>query len=356
MHPVTSDARRAQLRRLIATGECVRIMEAHNPVSAIVAERAAAVPVRGGGAGAGGVGSAFGRVGGQGVGGDLGPVAGRGAGAVRFDGFWSSSLTDSTLHGLPDIEVLDIRSRLRNIGDIFAVTSKPLIMDGDTGGHPAHFEYHVRDMERAGVSAVIIEDKTGLKRNSLLGSEVLQVSAGIEEFSDKIRRGKAAQATPDFMVIARIESLILDLGMRDALRRADAYVAAGADGIMIHSRRESPSEVLEFAAEFRRSHPGVALVSVPTTYNAIHADDLRRAGFNVVIYANHLLRAALKAMQEVSEEILRNGRTAEVEDRCLDLKQILDLPAGAGPDAAAEAGTEAEAGAGDPAPRTLEAA
>ncbi|MFB7664065.1 phosphoenolpyruvate mutase [Kitasatospora sp. NPDC056138] len=294
---VTNDVRRASLKSLLSTGECLRIIEVHNPVSAIIAENSSA-------------------------------LADDGSGVVRFDGFWSSSLTDSTLHGLPDIEVLDTRARLSNVCDIFSVTSRPLIMDGDTGGQVEHFELAVRDLERAGVSAVIIEDKTGLKRNSLLGTEVAQTSADIDEFAEKIRRGKAAQTTEDFMIIARIESLILSRGMRDALERADAYVAAGADGIMIHSRQENPAEVLEFAAEFRRSYPRVPLVSVPTTYNSIHAEELRRAGFNIVIYANHLLRAALKAMQDVSHDILRSGRTAEVEERCIDLKEILHISPG----------------------------
>ncbi|AHH98901.1 phosphoenolpyruvate phosphomutase [Kutzneria viridogrisea] len=291
---VTNDIRRARLGELVATRQCIRIIEAHNPISAIIAENASV-------------------------------SLGSSLGVEEFDGLWSSSLTDSTLHGLPDIEVLDPQTRLANIRDIFAVTTKPLIMDGDTGGKVEHFEFFVRNMELAGVSAVIIEDKTGLKRNSLLGTTVKQVSTDVGEFTAKIRRGKAAQRTPEFMIIARIESLILDLGMADALTRADAYVAAGADGIMIHSRKSNPGEVLEFAREFRRIHPSVVLISAPTTYNSIHAKELQSAGFNVIIYANHMLRAAVKAMQDVSMDILRHGRTAEAERRCVGLEHILHI-------------------------------
>jgi phosphoenolpyruvate phosphomutase len=294
MRYATNDVRRARLRHLIATKDYIKIIEAHSPISAIIAE-------------------------------NVSVATDPGSFVEEFDGLWSSSLTDSALYGLPDIEVLDTRTRLANIRDMFAVTTKPLIMDGDTGGQAEHFEFSVRDMELAGVSAVIIEDKTGLKRNSLLGTGVTQSSAEIDEFTEKIRRGKAAQVTDEFMIIARIESLILNLGMEHALHRADAYIEAGADGIMIHSRQVDPAEVLEFVEQFRSVHPTVTLISVPTTYNSIRADDLRRAGFNVIIYANHMFRAAVKAMQEVSREILRHGRTAEVEDRCVSLKEILHL-------------------------------
>ncbi|GHF69857.1 phosphoenolpyruvate mutase [Amycolatopsis bartoniae] len=292
---VSNEFRRGRLRELLAAGRRLRLIEVHNPVSAIIAEYANA----------------------------LDQDSSR---SLEFDGFWSSSLADSTSFGLPDIELLGPRKRLENIQDIFTVTTKPLVMDGDTGGPVEHFEYTVRDLERAGVSAVVIEDKTGLKRNSLLGTSVEQRSAPVAEFCEKIKRGKAAQTTRDFMIIARIESLILGQGMPEALHRANAYVDAGADGIMIHSREESPREVLEFAAEFRQVHPAVPLVSVPTTYNSVRAGELQEAGFDVVIYANHMMRAALRAMVEVSREILRHDRTAEVESRCLGIDAILSLP------------------------------
>jgi len=290
-----NDVRQGKLIDLLSAGRLIQAIEVHNPISAIIAENA--------------------RV-------EVPEENGR---CSEFDVFWSSSLTDSTLRGLPDIEVLDARSRLANIDDIFSVTTKPLIMDGDTGGRAEHFEFNIREMERRGVSAVIIEDKRGLKRNSLLPGGGHHELASVEEFCEKIRRGKAAQRSKDFLIFARIEALIVGLGVPAALERADAYLDAGADGIMIHSRERSPAEVLEFAREFRRRHPAVPLISVPTTYHDIHASDLAEAGFNVVIYANHMLRAALKAMREVSTSILRNGRTSEAEALCLDLGQVLQL-------------------------------
>ncbi len=292
-HGITCDVRRASLRSLLRKKKCLRILETHSPLSALLAEQA--------------------RV-------DLGDGS-----SVEFDGFWSSSLTDSTLMGKPDIEILDISSRLAHINAIFEVTTKPLVMDGDTGGKPEHFVFHVRSMERLGVSAVIIEDKTGLKKNSLLGNEVEQHQESIPEFCSKISMGKAAQVTRDFMVIARIESLILDAGLADALVRASAYVDAGADGVMIHSRRKQAVEVVEFARQFRGTHPSVPLVCVPTSYATAHFSELEAAGFNVVIYANHLLRASYLAMRSVAYDILRFGRTAEVEDRCLSITEILEL-------------------------------
>jgi phosphoenolpyruvate phosphomutase len=247
-------------------------------------------------------------------------------GRVRqFDGFWSSSLTDSTARGKPDIEALDISSRLSNVNDIFEVTTKPLIFDGDTGGKPEHFELNVRSMERLGLSAVIIEDKTGLKKNSLFGNEVAQSQEDVESFSDKIRLGRKARVGEDFMVIARIESLILEKGMPDAVMRARAYVNAGVDGIMIHSRKKEPDEVFEFARIFRSDFPNVPLVCVPTSYNKCTEEELAAHGFNVVIYANHLMRAAYPAMQRVAQDILRNGRSAEVDAQLMSINQILEL-------------------------------
>lgn len=244
---------------------------------------------------------------------------------VEFDAFWSSSLTDSASRGLPDIEVLPTRVRLGGIDDVFSVTSKPLIMDADTGGPREHFELWVRDIERHGVSALIIEDKCGLKQNSLLGASERQQLADVGAFCEKIRSGKAAQSTGDFQIFARLESLILGYGLDDALMRAHAYLGAGADGIMIHSRRSDGAEVLEFTSAFRDRYPEVPLIAVPTTYHGLHVDELAQAGVNVVIYANHMLRASLKAMQEVCETILRHGRAFEAEELCASLKDILHL-------------------------------
>jgi phosphoenolpyruvate mutase len=288
----TPDIRRNTLRRLLAAKPISRFIEAHNPISALIAENASV------------------------------DVAGK---VRQFDGFWSSSFTDSTARGRPDIESLDISSRLANVNDIFEVTTKPLIFDGDTGGKPEHFELNVRSMERLGISAVIIEDKKGLKKNSLLGNEVAQNQEDCESFCNKIRMGRASCVGRDFMVIARVESLVLDKGMLDAVRRATAYVEAGAEGIMIHSRKKVADEVFEFARLFRKGFPTVPLVCVPTSFNTVTEETLAEHGFNIVIYANQLLRAAYPAMWHVANEILRNGRSAEVDSHLLDIKEMLTL-------------------------------
>lgn len=290
---ITPDARRKLLRKNLQAKTCLRIMETHSPISALLAENT-------------NVEDSSGQV-------------------LQYDGFWSSSLTDSTARGKPDIEALDIPNRLFNINDIFEVTTKPLIMDGDTGGKPEHFALNVRSLERTGVSAVIIEDKTGLKKNSLFGNDVVQHQESIPEFCNKISAGKIAQVTDDFMIIARVESLILDAGMNDALERAFAYVDAGADGIMIHSRKKNSDEVIEFADRFRAKHESVPLVCVPTSYSHMYFGELDHAGFNVVIYANHMLRSSYMAMRSIAQDILRNGRTMEAEKQCLSINEILEL-------------------------------
>jgi phosphoenolpyruvate phosphomutase / 2-hydroxyethylphosphonate cytidylyltransferase len=284
--------RQQLLRRLIESKKIVRIMEAHSPISALISENLV--------------------------------YEGR-HGNRRFDGFWSSSLTDSTEMGKPDIEVLDLSHRIKNIGDIFDVTTKPLIIDLDTGGIPEHFVHSVNRLDRMGVSAVIIEDKTGLKKNSLFGNDVAQIQADMDEFSEKIRLGKAAQVSSDFMIIARIESLILEKGIEDALARDRKYVNAGADGIMIHSRQKSPSEVLEFAKYHKSEFPDTPLVCVPSSFNEITGEELAAAGFDVVIYANQLMRASYKAMHEAAVGILQNDRSMEIEDRLISIKEILKL-------------------------------
>ena len=288
----TPDIRRRTLKRLLAAKPISRFIEAHNPISALIAEHV---------------------------------TAERNGKTCQFDGFWSSSLTDSTARGKPDIEAVEINSRLSNINDIFDVTTKPLIMDADTGGKLEHFELNVRSMERLGISATIIEDKIGLKKNSLFGNEVAQLQDDIEPFCDKIIAGRAARVSEDFMVIARIESLILEKGMKDAITRAQAYVGAGVDGIMIHSRQKSPAEVYEFADIFKDEFPDVPLVCVPTSYSQSTEDELAEHGFNLVIYANHLLRAAYPAMQHVAREILRNGRSAEVDNNLMPINDVLAL-------------------------------
>jgi phosphoenolpyruvate phosphomutase len=227
--------------------------------------------------------------------------------------------------GKPDIEALDISKRLVNVNDIFDVTTKPLIMDVDTGGMLEHFEINVKTIERVGVSAIIVEDKIGLKRNSLFGTEADQQQDEIENFCKKMSAGRNAKQSDDFLIIARIESLILERGMKDALTRADAYIASGADGIMIHSRRESPNEILEFAKLFRDKHKWIPLVCVPTAYNSIYESELAKAGFNMVIYANQLMRASYPAMQNIAHEILRYGRAHEIESSILSISDVLKV-------------------------------
>lgn len=243
----------------------------------------------------------------------------------QFDAMWISSLCDSTAKGKPDIELVDMTSRFRTIDDVTEVTTKPIIFDGDTGGLTEHFVYTVRTLEKMGVSAIIIEDKTGLKKNSLFGTEVQQTQDTIENFSAKISAGKQAQLTDDFMIIARIESLILEQGMEDALKRAEAFVNAGADGIMIHSRRKEPDEILEFCDKFRIKDKKTPIVVVPSSFNTITEEELAAHGVNIVIYANQLTRSAFPAMQKTAEDILKYHRAKEVDDRLMSIKQIITL-------------------------------
>ena len=243
----------------------------------------------------------------------------------QFDGMWGSSLTDSTAKGKPDIEAVDVSSRMSTLSEVLEVTTKPIIYDGDTGGQSEHFEFTVRTLERLGVSAVIIEDKTGLKKNSLFGTEVPQTQDTIENFAAKISAAKACQVTDDFMVIARIESLILEMGMEDAITRAKAYLNAGADGIMIHSRKKDPEEILEFCKLYNKIPNRKTLVAVPSSYNTITEEELSDAGVNIVIYANQLLRSAYPAMLETATSILKNSRSAECDEKMMPIKEILEL-------------------------------
>ncbi|MBQ7072661.1 MAG: phosphoenolpyruvate mutase [Bacteroidales bacterium] len=243
----------------------------------------------------------------------------------QFDAMWISSLCDSTAKGKPDIELVDMTSRFRTIDDIMEVTTKPIIFDGDTGGLAEHFIYTIRSLERMGVSMVIIEDKTGLKKNSLFGTEVKQTQDTIENFCAKISAGKEAQKTRDFMICARIESLILEQGMEDALTRAFAYVNAGADAIMIHSRKKDPSEIFEFVQKFREKDPATYLVVVPTSFNSVTEEEFRQIGVNVVIYANQLTRSGFPAMQKAARTILEHHRAKECDDICMSIKDIITL-------------------------------
>ncbi len=284
--------RRKRLRQLIKMMPIVKAMEAHDGLTGLIVEKT---------------------------------VVEREGRLDQFDAMWISSLCDSTAKGKPDIELVDMTSRFRTIDDITEVTTKPIIFDGDTGGLAEHFVYTVRSLERMGVSAVIIEDKKGLKKNSLFGTEVEQTQATIEEFSAKIAAAKKAQLTDDFMIIARIESLILEKGMEDALERANSFVAAGADGIMIHSRKKEPDEILAFSDKFRENDKETPLVVVPSSFNTITEEELAQHGVNIVIYANQLTRSAFPAMQSTAEEILRCHRAKEVDDRLMPIKEIITL-------------------------------
>lgn len=284
--------RRRRLRQLIGMCPVVKAIEAHSGLTGLIAEKT---------------------------------VVAQDGRLDQFDAMWVSSLCDSTAKGKPDIELVDLSSRLRTIDDIMEVTTKPIILDGDTGGMAEHFVYNVRTLERMGVSAVIIEDKKGLKKNSLFGTEVEQTQDSIEGFSEKIRAGKRAQLTDDFMIIARIESLILERGMEDALKRAAAFTEAGADGIMIHSRKKDPAEILEFCDRFRAVDKHTPIVVVPTSFNTITEEELAAHGVNIVIYANQLTRSAFPAMQKTAEDILRCHRAKEVDDRLMPIKEIITL-------------------------------
>ncbi len=284
--------RRRRLRQLIGLCPVVKAIETHSGLTGLIAEKT---------------------------------VVAQDGRLDQFDAMWVSSLCDSTAKGKPDIELVDLSSRLRTIDDIMEVTTKPIILDGDTGGLTEHFVYNVRTLERMGVSAVIIEDKKGLKKNSLFGTEVEQTQDSIEAFSEKIRAGKRAQLTDDFMIIARIESLILERGMEDALKRAAAFTEAGADGIMIHSRKKDPAEILAFCDRFRASDKLTPIVVVPTSFNAITEEELAAHGVNIVIYANQLTRSAFPAMQQTAEDILRCHRAKEVDDRLMPIKEIITL-------------------------------
>ena len=289
---VGSFSRHQLIKHLIKSKKCVRIMEVHNPISALIVENT--------------------KVNINGV-------------EIEYDGFWSSSLTDSTSKGKPDIEAVDISSRLKSLDDIFDVTYKPMIFDGDTGGKPEHLEFTVKSLERIGVGAIIIEDKVGLKKNSLFGNDVKQKQDSISNFCHKIKTAKCAQKTDDFLVIARIESLILENGMKDALQRAKEYTNSGADGIMIHSRKKDGKEIIEFIEKFRKEDKDSFLVVVPTSFNEIKFEKFQSLNVNVVIYANHMLRSAYPSMKKIATEILQNGRSFESEISCMPVKEILNL-------------------------------
>src|SRR3989338_4373556 len=286
---ITPERRMKKLKRLLDVKEWVRLLEAHSGLSALIVENTKLVQEKK---------------------------------LQEFDGVWISSLTDSTAKGKPDIELVQ---RMDTLHDILEATTKPIVVDGDTGGIAEHFVFTVRTLERLGVSAIIIEDKIGLKKNSLFGTAAQQTQDSIENFCYKIGKGKRAQITDDFMIIARIESLILKAGLDDALRRAKAYIEAGADGIMIHSKEKEITEIREFCRAFSQFERKVPLVVVPSTYSHIYESELAGYGVNMVIYANHLLRSAYPAMIKTAQTILQHGRASEAENICMPLGEILTL-------------------------------
>ena len=289
----TPQARLSSLRRLISAKPIVRILESHNGLTGLIAEHASV---------------------------DINEQH------REFDGMWSSSLTDSTSKGKPDIEAVDLTTRLHDLNDTLEVTTKPIIFDGDTGGRVEHFGFTVRTLERLGISAIIIEDKVGLKQNSLFGTDAVQTQDTVEGFCTKIKAGKNAQITRDFMVISRCESLIAGKPVEDALERCHAYIAAGTDGIMIHSKDKSGEDIKEFCRQFREKDPHTPIVAVPTTYNQFTEEELAVWGINIVIYANHMLRSAYPAMVKCAESILEHSRSLEASEQyCMPIKQILNL-------------------------------
>lgn len=288
----TPELRLKSLRRMLASKPLLRFLDIHNALSGLIVENVSTSK------------DGFDR---------------------EFDGMWASSLTDATAKGRPDIESVDTTARLATLNEVLEVTTKPIIYDGDTGGKVEHFVFTVRTLERMGISAVIIEDKTGLKKNSLLGTEVEQTQDSIEAFCEKIQAGKQSQRTDEFMVIARIESLILEKGLDDAVERAEAYLSAGADAIMIHSRKKDPQEVFAFCEQYNELANRRPLVVVPTSFSSVTEQELESRGVNVVIYANHLLRSAYPAMLDTARSILMNGRSKEREDSLLPISEVLRL-------------------------------
>jgi len=290
---ITPGKRMRTLRRLIDIKPIVRILEAHNGLTGLIVEKTS---------------------------------INKDGKNIEFDGIWESSLTDSTAKGKPDTELVDFSSRFSTIEEILEVTTKPIIVDGDTGGRIDHFKFRVKTLERLGVSAIIIEDKVGDKRNSLFGTTVPQQQDSIEHFSQKIHEGKQSQITEDFMIIARVESLILKKGMADALKRAEAYIAAGADGIMIHSKEKDGKEIIEFCENFQKFEMKVPLIVVPSTYSHMTESELQDLGISVIIYANHLLRSAYPSMINAAQSILENSRSQEASDEyCMSIKDIITL-------------------------------
>lgn len=288
---ITTEQRRGMLNRLLNSKNTLRFLDIHNALSGLVVENTKFE--------------------------NNGKI-------LEFDGMWGSSLTDSTAKGKPDIEAVDTTSRLITLNEVLEVTTKPIIYDGDTGGKPEHLAFTVKNLERLGVSAIVIEDKKGLKKNSLFGNDVIQEQEDIEDFSKKIMHAIKSKKTEEFLVIGRIESLILEKGLDDAIKRAEAYLNAGSDGILIHSKSNSEEEVFDFINKYK-SISSKPLVVVPTTYNHVHFNEFEKVGVNIIIYANHLLRSSYPAMSKTALNILSYGRTSEIEKDLMSIKEIINF-------------------------------
>lgn len=288
------DYRRGLLKKMLHLKPFVNVMEASNGLSGLIVENTSVIDKE--------------------------------TGLPRsFDAMWISSLCDSTFKGKPDIELVDLTSRINTINEIMDVTTKPIILDGDTGGKEEHFVFNVKTLERIGVSAIIVEDKTGLKKNSLFGTDVVQTLEDPHVFAHKIKAGKQALTTRDFLIFARLESLIAGKDVADAMMRAKLYIEAGADGIMIHSKSKTGDDIIEFIRQFREYSKDIPVVVVPTSYNHFTEKELAEKGANIIIHANHLLRAAYPAMVKAAESILTNGRSKEADEFCLPIKKVLTL-------------------------------
>ena len=288
---ITTEDRRKSLRNMLHNKDTLTFLDIHNALSAIIVENASIA---------------------------------KNNKKIEFDGMWASSLTDSTAKGKPDIEAVDTSSRLNTLNEVMEVTTKPIIYDGDTGGKPEHFVYTVQNLERLGISSVVIEDKKGLKKNSLFGTDVSQEQESVEEFCKKIKVGNDSKNTEDFLIIARVESLILDKGLEDALFRAYKYAEAGAGGILIHSKDKTEDLVFKFIKDFK-DNSNLPMIVVPTTYNHVTIDQFKEVGVDVVIYANHLLRSSYPAMMNTAENILKFGRTMEIENELMSVKEIINF-------------------------------
>ena len=286
------DKRKSKLRRIMEAKKIVRILESHSALTGLIIENLKVIKKQN---------------------------------YLEFDGMWSSSLTDSALRGKPDNQSVDYSTRIQGLNEILEVTTKPIIFDADNGGRIEHLPYMIKSLERIGVSAAIIEDKVGLKKNSLFKNQSGVKQDSIKKFCQKIAKAKDTKISDDFLIIARIESFILGKSLSDALKRAEAYSKAGADAILIHSKEKNPSQIFSFAKKFTKSKFFKPMVAVPSSYSKTYERDFIKNGFKIVIYANHLIRAAYPAMLNAAKSILSNNRSFNIENKISPIKDIINL-------------------------------